>query len=177
MKQKLYLIIAILCALAGTAHATEKTVTYAFTAENTSSSRWTLTFTPNNSGFGYSTGAKTATIPDVASTPITYTLRLHHNDGTDAYTDMAMTYDQAQNIQSISRTGYTFDGWSTAPDGDVVYTDGEEVSNLTATNGATVDLYAQWTDVWGVTQGKDGSSAEKAYTITTTAGLDLLAHA
>jgi hypothetical protein len=71
MKQKLYLIIAILCALAGTAHAMEKTVTYAFTAENTSSSRWTLTFTPNNSGFGYSTGAKTATIPDVASTPIT----------------------------------------------------------------------------------------------------------
>ena len=99
MKQKLYLIIAILCALAGTAHATEKTVTYAFTAENTSSSRWTLTFTPNNSGFGYSTGAKTATIPGVASTPITYTLRLHHNDGTDAYTDMAMTYDQAQNMR------------------------------------------------------------------------------
>ncbi len=80
-------------------------------------------------------------------TPITYTLRLHHNDGTGAYTDMAMTYDQSKNIQSISRTGYTFDGWSTTADGAVVYTDQQEVSNLTATDGGTVDLYAQWTAI------------------------------
>ena len=112
-------------------------------------------------------------------TPITYTLRLHHNDGTDAYTDMAMTYDQPkniQNIQSIPRTGYACLGWSTSANGDVVYTARQLVSNLTVTDGAIIDLYAKWgTDVWGVTQGKDGSSAEKAYIITTPAGLDLLA--
>ena len=79
-------------------------------------------------------------------TPITYTLRLHHNDGTDAYTDMVMTYDQSDNIQSISRTGYVL-GWSTTADGAVVYTDQQEVLNLTATNGATVDLYAQWAPI------------------------------
>ena len=78
-------------------------------------------------------------------TPITYTLRLHHNDGTDAYTDMTLTYDEAQNIQTVSRTGYIFDGWSTTQDGSVAYTDGQEVLNLTAENGAIIDLYAQWT--------------------------------
>ena len=78
-------------------------------------------------------------------TPITYTLRLHHNDGTDAYTDMTLTYDEAQNIQSISRTGYILEGWSTTQDGSVAYTDGQEVLNLTAENGAIIDLYAQWT--------------------------------
>ena len=36
---------------------------------------------------------------DASWTAHTYTLRLHHNDGTDAYTDMAMTYDQAQNMR------------------------------------------------------------------------------
>ena len=64
---------------------------------------------------------------------------------------IAVSTDQAQNIQSISRTGYTFDGWSTAPDGDVVYTDGEEVSNLTATNGGFVTLYAQWLPQYTIT--------------------------
>ena len=78
----------------------------------------------------------------------TYTLRLHHNDGTDAYTDMAMTYDEAQNIQTVSRTGCIFDGWSTTPDGSIAYTDGQEVLNLTAEDGATIDLYAQWTYSW-----------------------------
>ena len=187
----------------------------------------------------------------------TYTLRLHHNDGTDGYTDQALTYNTVANIQSISRTGYTLDHWTTnadgsgttytegqevlnltATDGEVIdlyaqwtantytvhfdanngsgtmsnmaftydaaqnltanaftaptgyhfvgwntkadgsgdsYTDGQEVTNLTATDGATVDLYAQWTDVWGITNGADGTSEAKAYVITTTAGLDLLA--
>lgn len=83
---------------------------------------------------------------NAAWTAHTYTLRLHHNDGTDDCTDMAMTYDEAQNIQTVSRTGYIFDGWSTAADGNgTSYTNGQSVSNLTATNGGTVDLYAQWT--------------------------------
>ena len=78
-------------------------------------------------------------------TPITYTLRLHHNDGTNNYTDLAMTYDQAKTIQSVSRTGFTFTGWSTSANGAVIYTDGQSVSNLTTNNGDIIDLYAQWT--------------------------------
>ena len=76
---------------------------------------------------------------------ITYTLRLHHNDGTDDYTDMTMTYGQAQNIQSVSHAGFNFTGWNTAADGSgTAYADGQSVQDLTATQGEVIHLYAQW---------------------------------
>ncbi|MBR2265867.1 MAG: InlB B-repeat-containing protein, partial [Paludibacteraceae bacterium] len=43
------------------------------------------------------------------------------------------------------RDGYHFDGWATASDGNVVYNDGQSVSNLTAEDGGTVNLFAHWT--------------------------------
>ena len=94
----------------------------------------------------------------------TYTLRLHYNDGTDGYTDQTLTYDQAANIQSVSRTGYVFTGWSTTPSGSVAYTDGQSVSNLTTTNGAIIDLYAQWANPSGTC----GTSATWVYNHVTT---------
>ena len=53
-------------------------------------------------------------------------------------------YGQTTNLRSnsYSRSGYTFMGWSTTPTGDVIYTDGQSVSNL-ATSGS-IDLYAIW---------------------------------
>ena len=98
-------------------------------------------------------------------TPITYTLRLHRNYGTDAYTDMSMTYDSPQNLtpNTFTRTGYTLDGWSTTPDGNVTYTNGQEVLNLTASSGAIVDLYAQWTFITTVKY-IDGNGDEKTCT-------------
>lgn len=55
-------------------------------------------------------------------------------------------YGTAQNLTScaFSYTGHTFEGWSTTNDGDVEYTDGEEVNNLTAENAGIVELYAVW---------------------------------
>ena len=101
-------------------------------------------------------------------TAVTYTLRLHHNDGTDGYTDMAMTYDVAKNIQSVSRTGYVLAGWNTQADGNgTSYAEGQSVSNLTATDGATVDLYAQWANPSG-TCGASGSNATWVYDHATT---------
>lgn len=54
------------------------------------------------------------------------------------------TYGISQNLQEnpYTRAGYSFVGWSTTPTGDVLYTDGESVSNLT-TSGS-IDLYAIW---------------------------------
>ena len=95
------------------------------------------------SGTGSYTGDISTTFPIRWAT---YTLRLHHNDGTDDYTDMAMTYNTAANIQTITRTGYTFDRWTTGADGSgTPYTEGQEVLNLTNTDGEVIDLYAQWT--------------------------------
>jgi len=45
----------------------------------------------------------------------------------------------------FTRTGYYLDRWTTEPNGiGTVYTDGQEVSMLTAEQDGTVTLYAQW---------------------------------
>lgn len=79
----------------------------------------------------------------------TYSVRFNKNadDATGTMDNEAFTYDEAKALtaNTFSRTGYTFDGWATTADGAVAYTDGQSVSNLTATDGATVDLYAHWT--------------------------------
>ena len=52
-----------------------------------------------------------------------------------------LTYDLPDSLNDNS--GYTFLGWSTTPNGDVVYSDGGVVSNLTNTTEPVI-LYAKW---------------------------------
>ena len=110
--------------------------------------------------------------------PNTYTVAFNKNldNATGTMSDQTLTYDEAQNLtaNAFTCTGYIFNGWSTTPSGSVEYTDGQSVKNLTDENGATITLYANWTDVWGIAGGANGTE-QKPYTITTTAGLDLLA--
>ena len=79
----------------------------------------------------------------------TYTVRFNKNasDATGTMANQGFTYDRASALRanSFSRTGYTFGGWATSATGAKVYNDKQSVSNLTATHGATVDLYAVWT--------------------------------
>ena len=61
--------------------------------------------------------------------------------------DETFLYDTAQALPLCVYTaeGYAFDGWNTDPEGNGdKYTDGEDVSNLTQTDGGTVTLYAHW---------------------------------
>ena len=56
-------------------------------------------------------------------------------------------YDDSKTLtaNAFTRTGYTFNGWNTKADGSgTSYADKASVSKLTATNGATVTLYAVW---------------------------------
>lgn len=56
-------------------------------------------------------------------------------------------YDTSNNLKAngYRLTGWTFQNWNTKADGSgTSYTDKQSVTNLTATNGATVTLYAQW---------------------------------
>ena len=58
------------------------------------------------------------------------------------------TYDEAQTLtpNAFTKTGYTFTGWKTDPNGsESVYTDEHSVKNLTTINEGTVTLYANWT--------------------------------
>lgn len=56
-------------------------------------------------------------------------------------------YDDSKTLTAnvFTKTGYTFNGWNTKADGSgTSYADKASVSKLSATNGATVTLYAKW---------------------------------
>jgi len=57
-----------------------------------------------------------------------------------------MTYNvsKALTADAFKKTGYTFLGWAKTSTGSVAYKDKASVKNLTATNKATVNLYAKW---------------------------------
>ena len=81
--------------------------------------------------------------------PNTYTVTYNGNGNTGGSTaNSSHTYGTAKALTAngFTRTGYSFKGWNTKPDGSgTAYTNSQSVSNLTATNGGTVTLYAQWT--------------------------------
>jgi len=77
----------------------------------------------------------------------TYTIDYDSNGGTGTTSSQTHTYDTAKNLTSNAfvRTGYTFTGWNTEPNGSGnSYNDGEPVMNLSSDDGAIVTLYAQW---------------------------------
>ena len=82
--------------------------------------------------------------------PISYTIKFSAaaNDVTGVPTRaISAKYDTTVALPSTipQRTGYTFMGWSTNPTATTAtYSAGDTVTNLTATNNATVTLYAVW---------------------------------
>jgi uncharacterized repeat protein (TIGR02543 family) len=87
----------------------------------------------------------------------------YDGNGSDggATADSSHTYGVAKDLTAngYTRTGHAFDGWNTQADGKgTAYTDEESVTNLSATQGATVTLYAQWTaNTYTVTYDGNGS--------------------
>ena len=79
-------------------------------------------------------------------TPVTYVVRFDANGAGGSMSDQTFTYDEAQNLSAnaFGLTGYSHAGWSDSPDGAVLYAGGANVSNLTATAGTVVTLYAVW---------------------------------
>ena len=77
----------------------------------------------------------------------TYYVKFNANGGTGTMSNETFTYDTAKALtnNAFTRDGYSFAGWATSSGGSVVYANKESVSNLTSTNGATVNLYAKWT--------------------------------
>ena len=74
---------------------------------------------------------------------------------------------------AYKRKGYTFAGWNTKADGTgTAYADNAKVKNLTATNGKTITLYAQWrkikyTITYKLNNGKNSTSNPASYYVTT----------
>ena len=89
-------------------------------------------------------GAKTVT---AQWTPITYSVKFNKNGGTGTMADESFTYGTAKALtaNAFTRTGYTFKGWATSSGAtSAAYTNGQSVSNLTATANGTVTLFAVW---------------------------------
>ena len=103
-------------------------------------------------------------------TPITYTVTFNANGGDgNPMANQAFTYDVAQDLSACTytRTGYTFAGWATTPDGAMTYNDEESVNNLTTTADATVTLYAKWTaNTYTVTLDRQGGGGQESVTAT-----------
>jgi len=84
-------------------------------------------------------------------TPNTYTVSYNANGGTGTTASSSHTYGTAKSLTAngFSRTDYRFAGWNTKADGTGTnYSDKQSVSNLTATNGGTVTLYAKWVPIF-----------------------------
>ena len=60
---------------------------------------------------------------------------------------MTYNYNEATggNDNATATATATFKGWATTADGEVAYSDQQSVSNFTADDGGTVDLFANWT--------------------------------
>lgn len=112
-----------------------------------------------------STGDRSYTANYTANT---YYIKFNANGGSNSMSNQTMTYDTPANLtaNNFTRTGYTFTGWNTESGGTgTSYTNREEVNNLTATNGATINLYAQWkpqptkyaVQIYGIKQDMDAN--------------------
>ena len=111
--------------------------------------------------------------------PNKYTVAFDANDGDGRMDDQEFTYDvpQSLTLNAFTKTGYTFTGWKTNPNGsESVYTDGQLVKNLTTINNGKVTLYANWTiNQYTITFATDGGSTVES--ITQDYGTDVTAPA
>ena len=121
---------------------------YTFTGWNTKA---------NGGGTKYADGATVRNLTTIENAVVTLYAQWKANSytvcfvgGEDAGGSMknqAMTYDKpaALTANAFKRTGYTFVGWATAPDGEnAEYANKQTVRNLTGEPDGQVTLYAVW---------------------------------
>ena len=78
--------------------------------------------------------------------PITYWVKFAKHGGEGEMPDQPFAYDVEQGLafNKFVNAGHDFKGWALSSKGDVVFSDGQPVSNLTADADGVVLLYAQW---------------------------------
>lgn len=111
----------------------------------------------DGSGTAYADGASVKNLTATSGGVVTlyaqwkansYAVTFDGNGATGGSTaSMTMTFGDTKALtpNGFERTGYVFQGWNTTADGSGTgYADGAQVTNLAATDGATVTLYAMW---------------------------------
>ena len=77
----------------------------------------------------------------------TYTVKYDSNGGTGSMANVTYSYGESKKLtkNTFTKEGYTFVGWNTNKDANAaLYTDEQEVSNLSKENDGVVTLYAIW---------------------------------
>lgn len=78
-----------------------------------------------------------------------YSVVFNGNDNkSGSMSNQTFYYNVAQNLttNAYSKNGYSFGGWTTNNDGTgTSYTNGQSVSNWSSTDGASITIYAKWT--------------------------------
>ena len=108
----------------------------------------------NGSGTTYVSGAvykgNTALTLYAQWTPIQYTILFDGNGHTAGSTaSMTMQYNESKPLteNGFIKTNHRFTGWNTRADGTGMdYADKQTVQNLSAVDGTTITLYAQWVE-------------------------------
>ncbi len=140
------------------------------TTYNVTSNDITLPTTPTKTGYTFvgwydnegCTGEPIATITQGSTGNKTfyakwlankYTVKFHENGGKGEMADQGYIYDAEQALTGNAFTleNALFVGWATseenAKNGEVAYTNGQSVSNLTTTKDGVVNLYAVWATI------------------------------
>ena len=133
--------------------ASQALTSNAFTRTGYTFAGWATTATGNVAYTNGQTVSNLASIQDANVelfakwAPITYTVSFNANGGEGTMAAQTHTYDASQALTSnaFTNAGYSFTGWATDAADDVVYTNGQSVSNLASTQDANVELFAKWT--------------------------------
>lgn len=78
--------------------------------------------------------------------PISYYISYNSSNSSEVMENTRIKYNNRVNLSKniFTREGYTFLGWSTEEEGEVIYSDEAEIYNLSSKDGEVIDLYAQW---------------------------------
>ena len=76
-----------------------------------------------------------------------YTVRYNACGGTGTMEPQTMQFDTETQLtlNAFTRDGYTFAGWAVEENGEVIYSNGSTVLNLSGEDNGVVNLYASWT--------------------------------
>ena len=105
----------------------------------------------------------------------TYSIAFNNNGGTGSMNSISgIKYTDFEYLPSntFTKLGYTFKGWAETDTGAKKYDNGQAVNKLTATNGATITLYAVWeketyTITYTLNGGTNNSSNPNSYKVDT----------
>ena len=93
-------------------------------------------------------------------------ITFHSNDGTGSITTQEIENSDNLLPNTYTYDGYTFQGWSTTPDGEVEYADATPIE-ATVDNKGILDLYAKWEIIhYNITYDLSGGTADNPDTYT-----------